>query len=155
MAQSPSLPAPPAPRYWLAKTEPEVFGWEHLLKKGVACWDGVRNVEARNNLRAMHVGDRVFIYHTGKHKEVVGLSQVVREAYRDPTSSQAIWSAVDVEANSTSQKLFLRPVTLAELKAEPLFKDSPLARKPRLSVMPITQEQADRIFALAASLSLS
>jgi predicted RNA-binding protein with PUA-like domain len=96
----------------------------------------------------MQLGDRVFIYHTDKHKEVVGIARVVREAYRDPTSSQAIWSAVDLEAEPASADLFQRPVTLAELKAEPLFTLSPLARKPRLSVMPITNEQAARIFEL-------
>jgi predicted RNA-binding protein with PUA-like domain len=132
-------------KYWLTKTEPETFSWGDLVAKGTACWDGVRNVEARNHLRAMIEGDRVFIYHTGKSPEIVGLASVARTAYRDPTTPLAIWSAVDVSA--------LRPlnqaVTLAAIKADPVFEACPLVRRPRLSVVPLTDEQAARIFALA------
>jgi predicted RNA-binding protein with PUA-like domain len=137
--------------YWLTKTEPETFSWDDLVAKGTACWDGVRNVEARNHLRAMAEGDTVFIYHTGETREIVGVAKLVRTAYRDPTSSQAIWSAVDVSA----VRPLPRPVKLATLKAEPLFASSPLARRPRLSVVPLTDEQAARILALSETISSS
>lgn len=132
------------PRYWIAKTEPETFSWSNLLSQGVACWDGVRNVEARNHLRAMTLGDRVFVYHTGETREIVGIAEVVREAYRDPTSTQAIWSAVDVRG----LRALLTPVTLSQLRAEEAFVSSPLVRRPRLSVIPLSAEQADRILNL-------
>lgn len=122
---------------WLLKTEPEVFSWDILVERGASCWDGVRNVEARNHLRRMAEGDKMFIYHTGKEKGIIGIARVVKTAYRDPTSKQAIWSAVDVEAMSKLS----RPVTLAELKASEAFQASPLVRRPRLSVMPITDDE--------------
>jgi predicted RNA-binding protein with PUA-like domain len=130
---------------WLMKTEPEEFSWETLVARGPSCWDGVRNVEARNNLRRMSEGDPVFIYHTGKEKAVVGIGKVVKTAYRDPTSHQAIWSAVDVIAVSK----LTRGVTLSELKAAPEFAASPLARKPRLSVMPMTDTEWAKVLELA------
>lgn len=122
---------------WLLKTEPEEFSWDTLVARGPSCWDGVRNVEARNNLRKMTVGDSVFIYHTGKEKAIVGVGKVVKKAYRDPSSDKAIWSAVDVQAVTK----LARGVTLSELKAHPLFANCPLTRKPRLSVMPITDAE--------------
>lgn len=122
---------------WLMKTEPEEFSWDTLVERGPSCWDGVRNVEARNNLRQMAEGEPVFIYHTGKEKAIVGIGKVVRTAYRDPSSDRAIWSAVDVVA---AEKL-PRAVTLSELKATPEFDGCPLVRKPRLSVMPLTDAE--------------
>ena len=130
---------------WLMKTEPEEFSWDTLVARGPSCWDGVRNVEARNNLRRMSEGDAVFIYHTGKEKAIVGIGNVVKTAYRDPTSDRAIWSAVDVIAVSK----LARGVTLSELKATPEFASSPLARKPRLSVMPITDAEWAKVLELA------
>lgn len=130
---------------WLMKTEPEEFSWDTLVGRGPSCWDGVRNVEARNNLRRMTEGDAVFIYHTGKEKAVVGIGKIVKAAYRDPTSDRAIWSAVDVVAVSKLP----RGVTLSELKATPEFASSPLARKPRLSVMPITDAEWAKVLDLA------
>lgn len=130
---------------WLMKTEPDEFGWDTLVARGPSCWDGVRNVEARNNLRRMSEGDAVFIYHTGKEKAVVGIGKVVKTAYRDPTSDRAIWSAVDVVAVSK----LARGVTLSELKATPEFESSPLTRKPRLSVMPITDAEWAKVLELA------
>lgn len=119
---------------WLLKTEPEEFSWDMLNARGTSCWDGVRNVEARNNLRHMQVGDQVFIYHTGKERTIVGIAQVMKAAYRDPSSERAIWSAVDVEAVETLPN----PVSLASIKADVRFATCPLVRRPRLSVMPIT-----------------
>lgn len=130
---------------WLLKTEPEEFSWDTLVARGPSCWDGVRNVEARNNLRRMSVGELVFIYHTGKEKAIVGIGKVAKAAYRDPTSDRAIWSAVDIVAVSK----LARGVTLAELKAHPLFEMCPLTRKPRLSVMPITDAEWAQIIQLS------
>jgi predicted RNA-binding protein with PUA-like domain len=130
---------------WLMKTEPEEFSWDTLVERGPSCWDGVRNVEARNNLRRMSEGDAVFIYHTGKEKAVVGIAKVVKTAYRDPSSDRAIWSAVDVIAVSKLP----RGVALSELKATREFEVSPLARKPRLSVMPITETEWAKVIELA------
>ena len=121
-------------RYWLMKTEPEEFSWDMLKARGPSCWDGVRNVEARNHLRRMQLNDPVFIYHTGKERAIVGIGRVVKTAYRDPSSDRAIWSAVDVEA----VELLPTPVTLATIKADPGFAACPLVRRPRLSVMPMT-----------------
>lgn len=131
--------------HWLMKTEPEEFSWDTLAERGPSCWDGVRNVEARNNLRRMSAGDAVFIYHTGKEKAVVGIAEVVKTAYRDPSADKAIWSAVDVKAVSKLS----RPVTLAELKAIAEFSASPLVRKPRLSVMPITDTEWARVMEMS------
>lgn len=122
---------------WLVKTEPEEFSWDALVNNGSSCWDGVRNLEARNHLRAMSTGDEVFIYHTGKERRIIGLARVTREAYRDPSSDRAIWSAVDLEAN----KALVRPVTLAEIRADARFAHCPLVRRPRLSVMPISDAE--------------
>lgn len=131
--------------HWLLKTEPEEFSWDTLVERGPSCWDGVRNVEARNNLRRMSAGDEVFIYHTGKEKAIVGIGAVVGQAYRDPSADRAIWSAIDVVAVTRLE----RGVTLAELKAHPLFATCPLTRKPRLSVMPITDEEWATILELS------
>lgn len=120
--------------HWLMKTEADEFSWDNLVARGPSCWDGVRNVEARNHLRRMQQGDPVFIYHTGKERAVVGIARVVRTAYRDPSSDRAIWSAVDVEA----VEALPHPVSLALIKADERFAACPLVRRPRLSVMPIT-----------------
>src|SRR5690606_41804433 len=119
---------------WLMKTEPEEFSWDTLVARGPSCWDGVRNVEARNHLRRMCESDAVFIYHTGREKAIVGIGKVVKTAYRDPTSDRAIWSAVDVMAVSK----LARGVTLTELKATPDIAQSGLVSKSRTLVLPIT-----------------
>jgi predicted RNA-binding protein with PUA-like domain len=123
--------------HWLMKTEPEEFSFDMLTTRGASCWDGVRNVEARNHLRRMQRGDLVFIYHTGKERAVVGIARVVRTAYRDPSSDRAIWSAIDVEAVAPLPN----PVSLARIKADERFATCPLVRRPRLSVMPITKTE--------------
>jgi predicted RNA-binding protein with PUA-like domain len=130
---------------WLVKTEAEEFSWDDLVQKPGACWDGVRNVEARNNLRKMALGDLVFVYHTGKERQIVGLAKVTTTAYRDPSSKQAIWSAVDL----TAIKPLAQAVTLATIKADPQFAECLLARRARLSVMPITDKHFNAILKLA------
>lgn len=134
-----------ARQYWLIKTEPYVFSWEQFVRDGRAVWDGVRNFVARNNLRAMKRGDLALFYHSNEGKEVVGIAEVSREHYPDPTAKGADWSVVDfvpVEA-------LPRPVTLREIKADPELADMPLVRQPRLSVQPCTAEQFRRVVALS------
>jgi predicted RNA-binding protein with PUA-like domain len=122
--------------YWLVKSEPEAFSWEQQVKHGVEPWTGVRNYMARNNLRAMRKGDRAFFYHSNVGKEIVGVVEVVREAYADPTAESGDWSCVDMKAVRPMPK----PVTLAALKDDPRFSDFALVRTSRLSVMPVSAE---------------
>jgi len=122
--------------YWLVKSEPEAFSWEQQVKHGVEPWTGVRNYMARNNLRAMRKGDRAFFYHSNVGKEIVGVVEVVREAYPDPTAESGDWSCVDMKAVRPMPK----PVTLAALKDDPRFSDFALVRTSRLSVMPVSAE---------------
>jgi predicted RNA-binding protein with PUA-like domain len=125
--------------YWLLKTEPEEFSWDDQVKRGGKgeAWTGVRNFIARGNLKAMKKGERAFFYHTGDEKQVVGIVQVIREAYKDPTDEKGVFLAVDVEA----EKPFPKPVTLAAVKAEPRLKEMALAKYPRLSVQPVTAQE--------------
>jgi predicted RNA-binding protein with PUA-like domain len=122
---------------WLLKTEPGEYSWDALEKAGRARWDGVRNPAALRNLGAMKPGDRVLVYHTGDEKAVVGVAEVVRAAYPDPKYPGGKLLVVDVEARAR----LARPVTLAEMKALAEFRDSPLVRQGRLSVVPITAAQ--------------
>jgi predicted RNA-binding protein with PUA-like domain len=125
--------------YWLLKTEPEEFSWDDQLARGKKGepWSGVRNFIARNNMKAMKKGERAFFYHTGSEKQVVGIVEVIREHYPDPTDEKGVFKAIDVVA---VEKL-PRSVTLAAVKAEPRLKDMALARQPRLSVQPVTEEE--------------
>jgi predicted RNA-binding protein with PUA-like domain len=122
--------------YWLLKTEPEEFSWEDQVRRGAKGepWTGVRNFRARRNLKAMKKGERAFFYHTGKEKQVVGIAEVIREAYHDPTDTDGIFVAVDVKSVAPLP----RPVTLAAVKASPRLKDMALAKYARLSVQPVT-----------------
>jgi predicted RNA-binding protein with PUA-like domain len=122
---------------WLLKTEPGDYSWEQLEKAGRARWDGVRNPAALRNLAAMKPGDRVLVYHTGDEKAVVGLAEVVRAAYPDPKYPDGKLVVVDLEPRGRLD----RRVTLAEIKALAEFKDSPLVRQGRLSVVPLTAAQ--------------
>ena len=122
--------------YWLVKSEPAEYGFADLEKEEVGCWDGVRNYQARNNLRAMEVGDQVFFYHSRQGLEIVGLAKVVREAYPDPTAEKGDWSAVDL----APVRWLKMPVTLKAIKAEAALSEIALVRNPRLSVMPISAE---------------
>jgi predicted RNA-binding protein with PUA-like domain len=125
---------PDAAAHWLVKSEPDAFSWDQQVANRVEPWTGVRNAMARNNLRAMKRGDLAFFYHSNVGKEIVGLVQVAREAYPDPTADSGDWSCVDMEAVGPMP----RPVTLAEIKATPALADFALVRMSRLSVMPVS-----------------
>ena len=116
--------------YWLVKSEPFKYSWEQFVKDGKTFWDGVRNYGARNNLRAMRKGDHVFFYHSNEGLAIVGMAEVVEEAYQDPTTVDPNWVVVDLKP----VKALPRPVTLAEIKAEPTLRDMDLVRLSRLSV---------------------
>ncbi len=131
----------PARAFWLVKSEPDVFGWDQQVANGVEPWTGVRNHVARNNLRAMRLGDLAFFYHSNIGKEIVGVVEVVREAYPDPTAESGDWSCVDMKAVGP----FKTPVTLAAIKADPVFADFALVRLSRLSVVPVPPEHWARI----------
>jgi predicted RNA-binding protein with PUA-like domain len=120
---------------WLLKTEPGTYAYDDLEREGGTRWDGVTNPAALRNLRAMKEGDRVVVYHTGDEKAAVGLAEVTRAAYPDPRRPNL--PVVDIAPRGRLP----RPVTLAEMKAQPVFADSPLARQGRLSVVPLTAEQ--------------
>jgi len=124
------------PHFWLVKSEPDAFSWDQQVANGVEPWTGVRNHMARNNLRAMKTGDRAFFYHSNVGKQIVGVVEVVREAYPDPTAEKGDWSAVDMKAVAPMPV----PVTLAAIKADPTLADLALVRQSRLSVMPISPE---------------
>ncbi len=119
--------------YWLVKTEPEAFGWAQQVANGVEPWTGVRSRQARNNLAAMRKGDRAFFYHSNVGKEIVGVVEVAREAYPDPTAASGDWVCVDMRSVGPMP----RPVTLAAMKADPALADLSLLRLSRLSVAPV------------------
>ena len=122
--------------YWLIKTEPGTWSWDDQMRDGVAEWDGVRNHQAALNLKAMKTGDRAFFYHSVNEKQVVGIVEVVREYYPDPSDESGRFGMVDFKA----VKPIARPVTLAEIKAEPRLEGIALVRQSRLSVMPIEDD---------------
>lgn len=128
-------------RYWLVKSEPDLFSWQQQVAHGAEPWTGVRNHAAKRNLMAMRLGDRAFFYHSNVGKEIVGVVEVVREAYPDPTAKEDGWVAVDVKAVGPMK----RPVTLAAIKADPAFADFLLLRQGRLSVVPVSAEHWRRI----------
>lgn len=130
---------------WLLKSEPSVYSYDALVRDGSTFWEGVRNYQARNNLRAMKKGDAAFIYHSVDEKRVVGVARVTREAYPDPTDKTGEWSVVDLEP----VKKFTSPVTLAQFKSDALLKGTALVRQSRLSVVPLTAPQAKRILELS------
>lgn len=131
--------------HWLAKSEPEAYSWAQLLKDGQTAWTGVRNFQARNNLRAMKKGDHVFFYHSVSEKQVVGIARVAKEFYPDPTATEGDWSCVDLAPVESLKK----PVTLEAIKADASLKDMPLVKQSRLSVTPLTPAQAARLLKLA------
>ena len=136
-----------AKQYWLAKSEPESYSWEMLVKDGSTSWTGVRNFQARNNLRAMKKGDVIFFYHSNVGKEIVGLAKVTKEAYADPTADEGDWSAVDLAPIKPVKKA----VTLEQMKSDPVLKNMAVVRNSRISVTPVTPEQANRISDLSAT----
>ncbi len=131
--------------YWLVKSEPHKYSWEKFNEDGRTFWDGVRNYQARNNLREMKEGDLVLYYHSNEGKEVVGVAKVVKESYQDPTTTDPNWVVVDLVPVESLKK----SVTLEQIKADPLLQDIHLVRQGRLSVMPLKIEEFDRILALS------
>jgi predicted RNA-binding protein with PUA-like domain len=126
--------------YWLLKTEPEEFSWDDQVKCGKKgeTWSGVRNFTARTNLKAMKKGEKFFFYHTGDEKQVVGIGEIIKEFYPDPTAAQGEpWVAVQ----TASLEPLPKPVTLAAVKAEPKLKDMALTKYARLSVQPVTDAE--------------
>lgn len=130
---------------WLVKEEPDNYPFDRFVADGGTTWSGVRNPVAQKNLRAMKTGDRVFYYHTGKEKAIVGIAKVVAEAYPDPNDKTGAMVVVDLAPD----KRLTRPVTLAEIKASGRFADWALVRIPRLSVMPVTEEHWKAVEAMA------
>ena len=131
--------------YWMVKSEPEAYSWQQLVRDGKTAWTGVRNYQARNNLRAMKKGDAVFFYHSVTDKQVVGLARVIKEAYADATAEEGDWSCVDL----APEKALAKPVTLEVAKVDKILKEMLLVKHSRISVTPVTKEQADRLLALA------
>lgn len=134
-----------AQQYWMVKSEPAAYSWEQFVKEGRAVWTGVRNFQARNNLRAMKVGDQVLFYHSVTGKEIVGIAKVAATAYRDPTATEGDWDCVDL----VPFKALKQPVTLEQIKNTPALASVALLRQSRLSVMPLLRAEFDAILKLA------
>jgi predicted RNA-binding protein with PUA-like domain len=132
-------------RYWLMKSEPESYGWERLVEDGGTVWDGVRNHRAKLNLQAMKAGEQAFFYHSVTGKEIVGIVEIVRAGMADPKDETGTWAAVEIKPVARLE----RPVTLAEIKADPALKDIELIRQSRLSVAEIRGKEWERILAMA------
>ena len=127
--------------YWMVKQEPETYSWDDFAKDGETDWTGVRNYQARNNLRAMSTGDRVLFYHSGKDKAVVGIAEVSKAAYVDPTADDEQWVAVDLKP----VKRLKNPVPLAAIRYDKRLSELPLIRQSQLSVMPLTKDEFETI----------
>jgi len=132
-------------QYWLVKQEPEAYAWDKFVKDGSTAWTGVRNYQARNNLRAMRKGDFVLYYHSVKDREIVGIAKVIKEYYPDPTAKEGDWSAVELQP----VKPLKSKVTLDKIKAETALREMALVRNSRLSVMPVKPEEYNRILEMA------
>ena len=132
-------------QYWLFKSEPGHWSWDDHVKKGVQHWDGVRNHQANNNMKAMKRGDRGFFYHSVNEKQIVGVVEVVREHYPDHTDKSGRFGMVDLKALHPVK----RPVTLAEIKEEPALRDLALVRQSRLSVVPVSKDEWSVICGMA------
>lgn len=134
--------------YWLLKTEPETFSWSDAVQEKRSMWDGVRSYAARRHLSQMKKGDQAFLYHSGKERSIIGVVDVVSDPYQDPTAMDAKgWLAIDVAA----AHMLPRPISLADIKANPEFKDFFLVRQGRLSVFPVSSKQWKDLLAMASS----
>lgn len=131
--------------YFILKTEPSTYSWADLVRDQHTAWTGVRNYQARNNLRAMQEGDICFIYHSGDEKSIVGIAEVIKPAYQDPTTSEPNWVCVDIKA----QKQLDLPVSLTTLKEHPMLNQMLIVRHSRLSVIPITKDDYQNILILS------
>lgn len=126
-------------RYWLFKSEPSSWSWQRQEKEKTTCWDGVRNYQAANNMKAMKIGDLGFFYHSVSEKKIVGIVRVIKEYYPDHTDATGRFGMVDVEAVTPVTK----PLSLAEIKADPRLADMALIKQSRLSVLPVSKEHWD------------
>jgi predicted RNA-binding protein with PUA-like domain len=133
--------------HWLVKVEPDAYSWSTFVKEKGTAWTGVRNFQARNNLRAMKKGDPVCYYHTGDEKQVVGVARVAKEGYADPTATEGDWVCVDL----VPVKPLAKPVSLGAIKSDPVLKEIPLVKNSRLSVSPLTAAQFERLMKLGGS----
>jgi predicted RNA-binding protein with PUA-like domain len=129
--------------YWLVKSEPGTFSWDDLVRDKKTVWDGVRNFQARNNLKNMKKGDLTFFYHSGEDKAVVGIGKIIKEGYPEPNDNE--WIAVDIAPDKKLKK----PVTLAQIKADKRLASMVLVKASRLSVQPVKAEEFDLIMALS------
>ena len=129
--------------YWLVKSEPGTFSWDDLVRDKKTVWDGVRNFQARNNLKNMKKGDLAFFYHTGEDKAIVGMGKIIKEGYPEPKDNS--WVAVDIAPDKKLKK----PVTLAQIKADKRLGNMVLVKASRLSVQPVKAEEFDLILALS------
>ncbi|MBT0668085.1 EVE domain-containing protein [Novosphingobium profundi] len=134
-----------AKRYWLLKSEPDVYGWRHLVAEGEGTWDGVRNHRAANNLRAMQVGDEAFFYHSNEGREIVGIVAISASGLADPTDPEGKWAAVKVKP----VRKLARAVTLTQAKGDPALAEMELVKLSRLSVSEVTPEEWQHILELA------
>jgi predicted RNA-binding protein with PUA-like domain len=135
----------PMKRYWLVKQEPSSYSWTDFVADGATNWTGVRNFQARNNLRAMRKGDAVLFYHSVTDKAAIGIAEVVREAYRDPTAKEGDWSAVDIRP----LKALNQPVSLEQIKTEPRLRNIPLLKNSRLSVQSLEKSAFELIIRMS------
>lgn len=133
--------------YWLIKTEPTTYSWDDFVALGVDHWDGVRNFKARNNIKAMKKGDLCLFYHSVNEKSVIGIAEVVKEYYKDPTTDDHRWYVMDVKP----VRKLKRPVTLAEVKADHRLSEMQLVKYSRLSVQKVRKEEFDVILELSES----
>jgi predicted RNA-binding protein with PUA-like domain len=131
-------------KLWILKSEPSTYSFDDLVKAGKTSWDGVRNYQARNNIRAMKPGDQAVVYHSGDEKAAVGLARILGVAYQDP-GTQEDWSAIDIEA----AQAFKQPVSLAQMKKDAVLKNMALVKNSRLSVSPLTEKEYQRLLELA------
>jgi predicted RNA-binding protein with PUA-like domain len=134
-------------KYWMVKQEPETYSWDDFVSDGRTDWSGVRNYQARNNLRQMKVGDKVLFYHSGKEKAVIGLAEVVKSAYPDPTANDSQWVAVDLKPT----KALGTPVPLAAIRYDKRLSQLPLIRQSQLSVMSLNKDEFDVIVGMGNS----
>ncbi|WP_031342962.1 EVE domain-containing protein [Novosphingobium lindaniclasticum] len=134
-----------AKRYWLMKSEPDAYGWKDLVAEGEGTWDGVRNHRAANNLRAMQVGDEAFFYHSNIGKEIVGIITISQSGLVDPSDPEGKWAAVKVKP----VRKLARPVTLAQLKADPKLADMEVIKLSRLSVAEVLPSEWEHILSLS------
>ncbi|HEY9092101.1 EVE domain-containing protein [Parasphingorhabdus sp.] len=131
--------------YWLMKSEPDEYGWDHLVAEKEGTWDGVKNAQASNNMKSMKLGDQVFFYHSRQGLEIVGIMEVSQEHFPDPFDDSGRWVAVKVKPVRKLNK----PVTLKAMKQNPKLADLPIIRQSRLSVAPVTKAQWDEILSMA------